>query len=135
MTQSIEIPDGFEPHFKKSSLTDPWEPIYSRKLEDRVQIGLVTSQAHTNSRGLVHGGLISALADNAMGLSCAIQYEVPRNILTMNLSVDFVSAAGLGQWLLFDSSFTKLGSNVCFAQCFVLANEKIVARASGVFKS
>lgn len=131
----MHIPEGFEPHFKTSSLTDPWEPIYSRKLEDRVQIGLVTSEAHTNSRGLVHGGLISALADNAMGLSCAIQYSEARNILTMNLSVDFVSAAGLGQWLLFDSSFTKLGGSVCFAQCFVTANEKVVARASGVFKA
>ena len=26
-----DIPDGFEPHFRKSPLTDPWEPLYRRK--------------------------------------------------------------------------------------------------------
>lgn len=131
----MDIPEGFTHHFKQSSLTDPWEPVYSRKLEDRVQLGLPTTDAHTNSRGLVHGGLITALADNAMGLSCGIQYPERRNILTMNLNVDFVSVATVGQWLLFDTSFSKLGKSVCFAQCFITADEKTVARASGVFKA
>jgi uncharacterized protein (TIGR00369 family) len=131
----MDIPAGFERHFKTSSLTNPWEPIYSCKLEDRIQLGLPTTEMHTNSRGFVHGGLITALADNAMGLSCAIQYPEKRNILTMNLSVDFVSVAKVGQWLLFDSSFSKLGNSVCFAQCFVTAEGKTVARASGVFKA
>ena len=131
----MSLPAGFEPHFKKSSMTDPWEPIYSQKLADRVQIGLVATAQHTNSRGFVHGGLITSLADNAMGLSCAVQYPEPRNILTMSLSVDFVSVAETGQWLLFDTEFSKIGGSVCFAQCFVTSDETIVARASGVFKS
>lgn len=133
------VPAGFEPHFKKSSMTDPWEPIYSRRLADRVQIGLLAGDQHTNSRGFVHGGLLTTLADNAMGLSCAVQYPESRNILTMNLSIDFVSVARTGQWLLFDTSFSKLGGSTCFAQCFVTGShadgDTIVARASGVFKS
>jgi hypothetical protein len=28
-----DIPDGFEPHFRKSPLTDPWEPLYSKRTE------------------------------------------------------------------------------------------------------
>jgi len=35
-------------------------------------MGLWLAKPHTNSRGLIHGGLISALADNAMGYSCAL---------------------------------------------------------------
>ncbi|HEX5006792.1 MAG TPA: thioesterase, partial [Hyphomonadaceae bacterium] len=60
------IPSGFEPHFRKSPLTDPWEPLYSKHLPDRIVLGLHTRQPHTNSRGLIHGGLIAALADNAL---------------------------------------------------------------------
>ena len=63
-------PEGFQPHFRKSPLTDPWEPLYSKVLPDRVVIGLYVREPHTNSRGMLHGGLIAALADNAMGLSC-----------------------------------------------------------------
>ena len=67
----IDIPDGFEPHFRKSPLTDPWEPLYSKRTDKAVIIGLRLAKPHTNGRGLVHGGLITALADNAMGYSCA----------------------------------------------------------------
>ena len=70
-TQTEAPPAGFAPHDRKSPLTDPWEPLYSRKTDRAVVLGLIAGPAHTNSRGFVHGGLIGALADNAMGLSCA----------------------------------------------------------------
>ncbi len=100
-----------------------------------MQLGLVASDCHTNSRGFVHGGLISTLADNAMGLSCAFQYPEPRPLLTVNLSVDYISVARLGQWLLFDTTYTKIGGSLCFAECFVRSDDKVVAKASGVFKA
>ena len=58
---SQTIPEGFNPHFRKSPLTDPWEPLYSRLLEDRIVLGLRADERHCNSRGIVHGGLITAL--------------------------------------------------------------------------
>ena len=66
-----EIPAGFEPHFRQSPFTDPWEPLYSKKTEKAVTMGLRLAKAHTNARGLIHGGLIASLADNSMGYSCA----------------------------------------------------------------
>ena len=75
-----EVPDGFERHFRRSGLTDPWEPLYSRKLDDRVQIGLTLAAPHCNSRGLVHGGLIAALADNAMGSGTFINQETGKQV-------------------------------------------------------
>jgi acyl-coenzyme A thioesterase PaaI-like protein len=72
------IPEGFERHFRQSPLTDPWEPIYSKRTADAVIIGLRLATPHTNSRGLIHGGLITALADNAMGLSCAARLDTAR---------------------------------------------------------
>ena len=67
MTPS-EIPAGFEPHFRKSPLTEPWEPLYSKRLPDRIVLGLHTRQPHTNSRGLIHGGLIAAHRLKAAGV-------------------------------------------------------------------
>ena len=131
-------PQGFSPHFRKSGLTDPWEPLYSEVLEDRVRIGLYLREAHCNSRGLVHGGLIATLADNAMGLSCAqvckAQGEAVKGLVTISLHTDFVSSASLGSWLVVDTHFVKAGRSVCFAQATVSADEKIVATASGTFK-
>jgi acyl-coenzyme A thioesterase PaaI-like protein len=62
-------PEGFAPHFRKSPVTEPWEPLYSKTSADGVEIGLTIAPEHCNSRGFLHGGVIAALADNAMGLS------------------------------------------------------------------
>ncbi|HME08975.1 MAG TPA: hypothetical protein VKG25_18090 [Bryobacteraceae bacterium] len=48
------IPEGFEPHFRKSPLTDPWEPLYSKREPEAVLLGFVAGEQHTNSRGFVH---------------------------------------------------------------------------------
>jgi acyl-coenzyme A thioesterase PaaI-like protein len=64
-----QIPAGYSRHFRASPLTDPWEPLYSKAENGAILLALRIRQAHCNSRGFAHGGLISALADNAMGLS------------------------------------------------------------------
>jgi uncharacterized protein (TIGR00369 family) len=125
---------GFAPHDRKSPLTAPWEPLYSRIAGERVILGVRAAAAHTNSRGFVHGGLISALADNAMGLSCARTLDLAGGLVTVNLAVDFLGSAFPGQWLEFDTVFVKPGSTLCFAQAFVTADGKPCARASGVFR-
>ena len=89
----LDPPVGFAPHDRKSPLTDPWEPLYSRKAPDAVVLGLRAGPAHTNSRGFVHGGLIGALADNAMGLSCGRASGHAGGFVTVNLNVDFLSTA------------------------------------------
>ena len=125
---------GFAPHDRKSPLTAPWEPLYSRLAGDRVILGLRVAEAHTNSRGFVHGGLISALSDNAMGLSCARTLGLAGGLVTVSLAVDFLSSAYLGQWLEFDTMFVKPGTTLSFAQAFVTADGKPCARANAVFR-
>src|SRR5690349_9158663 len=121
------IPAGFQPHFRKSPLTEPWEPIFSRRETDRVVIGMHVRAAHTNSRGMVHGGLIAALADNAMGLSCVAvltgEGRKPEGgLVTVSMATDFMGAAKLGQWLEFDTQYVRTGKTLCFAQAFVTAD-------------
>src|SRR6201993_1154247 len=103
MTMTIDIPAGFEPHFRKSPFTDPWEPLYSKRTEKGVTIGLRLEQPHTNARGLIHGGLIASLADNSMGYSCAQAMGGSSSLVTISLAVDFIGSAQLGQWLAVES--------------------------------
>jgi uncharacterized protein (TIGR00369 family) len=131
---SSDIPDGFERHFRQSPLTDPWEPIYSRQTADAVILGLRLAKPHTNSRGLIHGGLIATLADNAMGLSCAVKLGGGVRLVTVGLAVDFVGTAQIGQWLAVESEVIKTGSTICFAQCRVTADGLVIARANATFR-
>lgn len=130
----IPPPNGFERHYRRSPLTDPWEPLYSRRVDDSLQIGLRIADAHTNSRGFAHGGLVSALADNAMGLSCGLELEGANGLLTVNLALDFLAVARIGQWLQVQPSVVKRGRSLCFASALVTADGKPCARASATFQ-
>jgi acyl-coenzyme A thioesterase PaaI-like protein len=128
------VPEGFERHTRRSGLTDPWEPIYARRSSRGVNLGVRTGTAHANSRGFVHGGLISALADNAMGFSCGQEIDNTQGLVTVSLSIDFIGFAKVGQWLEIRPEVIKTGKSLCFANALVLADDTVCARASAVFK-
>jgi acyl-coenzyme A thioesterase PaaI-like protein len=128
------VRDGFERHTRRSGLTDPWQPIYARQSAHGVSLAIRADAPHANSRGFVHGGLITALADNAMGLSCGQQVANTSDLVTVSLSVDFVGFAKVGQWLEIRPEVIKAGKSLCFANALVLADDSVCARASGVFK-
>jgi uncharacterized protein (TIGR00369 family) len=133
MTTSA-IPAGFEPHFRRSPLTDPWEPLYSKRTDKAVIIGLRLAKPHTNGRGLIHGGLIAPLADNAMGYSCAQATGWTMTFVTISLAVDFVGTAEIGQWCTVESEVIKTGRTICFAQSLIKADDTVIARANGTFR-
>jgi uncharacterized protein (TIGR00369 family) len=132
--ENIEPPPGFEPHYRRSPLTDPWEPIFSRKTERAVILGLRIAERHCNGRGFAHGGLIASLADNAMGLSCGQALKGAGGLVTVNLAVDFLRTANIGQWLEVETTFVRPGSTLSFAQAFVTADSEPCARANAVFR-
>ena len=131
---ATDIPEGFEPHFRKSPLTDPWEPLYSKRTDKAVVMELRLARSHTNSRGLIHGGLIAALTDKAMGHSCGHKMRGAHSLVTVSMSIDFISSAQIGQWLVVESEVIKTGGTLCFAQCRVTADGVVIARANGTFR-
>ena len=101
-------------------------------------IGLEVRRVHCNSRGLVHGGLISALADNAMGCSISASLATAgdsngTNMLTVSLQVDFLGLASIAQWLEFDTVFVRTGRTLQFANCMVRTDPEVIAKASATY--
>ena len=133
-------PEGFVRHGRVSPLTAPWEPLYERALPDRLLLGLWLRTPHTNTRGSAHGGLIAALADKAMGLSCAVVRgitqadEDPASLVTVSLSVDYLETARIGQWFVIDTNFVKAGRSLCFTGADLTADGALVARAHATFR-
>jgi uncharacterized protein (TIGR00369 family) len=140
MTEPTElVPDGFAPHTRKSPLTDPWEPLYAKIVDGALVLGVRIRQAHCNARGFAHGGLISALADNAMGHSVVGTLRRKEgnngaNAVTVSLTLDFLGTVQLGQWLEIVPRVLKAGSNLGFADCLVLADGRPVARGNATFR-
>lgn len=66
----------------------------------RVVFGLRPGQEHLNPLGTVHGGVLSALLDSAMG--CAVHSRLPAGVgyTTLQLDVKFVRAIHAGDGAL-----------------------------------
>src|SRR5258705_7963612 len=120
---TTDIPEGFERRTRRSPLTDPWEPLYSKTTDKAVIVGLRLAKPHTNGRGLIHGGLIASLADNAMGYSCAQSTDWTTSFVTISLAVDYVGSAQIGQWLAVGSDVIKTRGTICFVQSLIKADD------------
>ena len=131
-------PEGYQPHDRRSPLTRPWEPLYARRTERAVQLAVEIREPHLNSRGLVHGGVISALADNAMGLSAIAATNAdggtPQRALTVSLSLDFVDGARPGEWLEIVPVVVRAGHTLAFVECRVVVGERMIARGNATFR-
>src|SRR6202049_685521 len=131
---NTDIPEGFQRQSRSSPLTDPWEPIYSKQTPGALILGLRLATPHTNARGFVHRGLIAALTDKAMGHSCGRKLHGACSLVTVSMSIDFIGSAQIGQWLTVETDVIKTGSTICFAQCFVKADDLVIARANATFR-
>src|SRR5258707_2824347 len=90
---ATDIPEGFERQSRRSPLTDPWEPIYSKHTPDAIILGLRLATPHTNARGFVHGGVIATLSRNATRPNCRHKLRGVHSLGTVSISLDFVRHA------------------------------------------
>ena len=128
-----ETPEDFEPIFRTSPYIDLLGPIYNRKTDAGLVIGLKAEEKHCNARGLVHGGVFSSLADIALGYNAAFQSEEPIPIVTASLTVDYAGSAKIGDWIEIQTDIQKVGKSMAFANCYFTVDSKRIVRASGVF--
>ncbi len=69
-----------------------------------------------------------------MGHSCGHKMRGVHSLVTVSMSIDFVSSAQIGQWLTVETEVIKTGSTICFAQCLVKADDAVIARANATFR-
>lgn len=128
-----DVPEDFEPIFRTSPYLDLLGPIYNRKTEQGLIIGLRAEQKHCNARNLVHGGVFSSLADIALGYNAAFQGKEPTPMVTASLTVDYAGSAKMGDWIEVNTDIQKVGKSMAFANCYFTVGKKRIVRASGVF--
>jgi uncharacterized protein (TIGR00369 family) len=131
----MTVPDDFQPHFRQSPVTDPWQPLFSRVRPGGTDLLFEVRPAHCNSRGFLHGGVLATLCDNAMGLSLGMSlgHDGPQ-VVTVTLSVDYTGSARLGETVLIAPRVIRAGGTLGFCDALVSAGDVVVARANATFR-
>ncbi|MEN9588396.1 MAG: hypothetical protein RLZZ481_182, partial [Pseudomonadota bacterium] len=109
-------------------------PIYSKPDGAHLfRLGFRVAQEHLNIERVVHGGMLSTVADQAIGVNVAHANNQTNDVLTMHLSVDFISPAVLGDWVEASVSLSKVSGRVRFGNCELRVGDRLVLKASAIF--
>lgn len=104
-----------------------------KKLDDHhIQIKLPVQDLFINSLGVIHGGIISSLADIAMANLGSTNELGIQKAVTVDLNVSFLKPA-TGAFLLADAQIVKQGRNIIHAECSILNDkEEMVAKSKAI---
>ncbi|HEC56142.1 MAG TPA: PaaI family thioesterase [Gammaproteobacteria bacterium] len=127
------VPEGFVSLPRSSPLLDLLGPAYCRGEGLRLEIGLRADNRHANGRGTVHGGVLATLADIGMGYAMAFSSEPPLPLITASMTLDYLGAVQVGEWIVVRLEHHKRGRQMAFATVSLQVGEKVVARANAVF--
>jgi len=94
---------------------------------------VIVKENHLNSSGIAHGGFIAAAVDAGAG-TAAHRTADNNPCVTISLELKFISPVQLGQELIGKTKIQKKTKSMVFLTCELLAADKIVATASGVWK-
>lgn len=127
------VPPGFELLPPGLGFTDAIAPCYRKVEGTKVAMGLRVEQSHCNMMGVCHGGVLMTLADIAAAAGVNLVRGKKAGSPTLNLSLDFISAGRLGQWLEAEITHTTVKRLFGFSSGVISNNEGVVARFNGTF--
>ena len=91
------IPTGFRELTEASGFAAANGPWFEKIEDGRAICGFVPGPQHANALGIVHGGMLAAFLDSAMGVS--VWQTLQRRAVTLTLSLDYLGPARIGDWL------------------------------------
>ena len=102
--------------------------------EGTATVDMRATEDMANYSGFVHGGMISALADSAMGRSLRTLTPGITRAMSFDLKLNFINAAKIGESLRATGKVVHAGRRTVVTECRVEdRNGKLVATASGTF--
>ncbi len=92
---------------------------------EQMEMGFRITDCHLNGGGICDGGAIATFADVHMALAITFQGGIEAPILpTISLSLDYLSAGRLGEWVQATGEILRQTSNFVFAQTIVRTGDR-----------
>jgi acyl-coenzyme A thioesterase PaaI-like protein len=124
------LPEGFvDPH--NGGFTEDIGPIYQLRCAETVCSGFYVEQRHCNPQAICHGGWLSTFADVALVRQGSL---IAGPLVTISLTVDFIGAAHLGEWVESCCEVATKTNSMVFVQGTATAGSRPALRMNGIFK-
>lgn len=133
LAEQRDPPAGFMPMPQVSPVLELLGPIYMQGSGEARRFGMYVLHKHCNVRRNVHGGVLAALADVALGFTLGYLAQPVSGYVTVSLNIDYAGNADEGDWLESTTDVQRRGRTLAFANCYIWRGETRIVRASGVF--
>ena len=132
------IPPGFEPYTIWGNFDANIYPLFRRRDEKGVAIGLRVEGKHCNMHGAMHGGALATFVDIGMGQAVHFGETTPTLMVTSSMVIDYLGEAKLGAWIECSARVLKRGRRLIIVDCMVQqtsgdAPARAVARCNATF--
>ena len=151
MSTKSAVPAGFEPWSTTSPFNKHAGPYFFKTDGSQLVLGLRIEEKHCNRSGSLHGAMICAIADVAIGNNIGLMIAGAHDpeeadarqqagdpsrapMATVSMTTDFVGTARLGEWIEVHVDVQRAGRTLAFANAYVVKGEERIARSSAVFR-
>ena len=129
----LDAPPGFVPaHFSRGFL-DRGGPYWLHATDGGTMVGLRIDEGHLNYHDAAHGGVLTTFADVALSYALHASKQPPLPVATATLTVNFLSAAKLGDWLEAEASIDRAGQRMAYTSGVIRRDGEPIATMLGVF--
>ena len=128
----MDLPEGYAV-YEASNFALTFGPVYQSNEGSVPVLGLWAGKQHANTMGAVHGGLLLALADTALGTYVKSLISEESLAVTVDLHSSFMRGARIGQWIEARPSLDRRGRSMVFASATLTADSVTIARVSATF--
>jgi acyl-CoA thioesterase len=105
---------------------------YKRLDDNSLQITLPVQDLFINSAGVIHGGIISSLADVAVSNLLPANEDGIQQAVTVDLNVSFLKPA-VGTYLLADAKMERKGKTLIHTECSIYNDQQeMVAKSKAI---
>lgn len=134
VTEEELLADGWQ-RLQAVRYTAAVGPSFGKVIDGKVTAGLLAQEHLGNDNlGIVHGGAIMTFADIALGLGIAHANGQASNFVTAQMQVYFTAAGNVGEFITCQPEVIRKTSSLVFLRGLIVAGDKVIASADGMFK-
>ena len=99
--------------------------------DGEARLELCADSRHANLYSMAHGGVLTTMADTAMGAKCL---ALNKKVVTISITMQFMHAIMTGTRVMTDATVLHNGRQTMVCECQIVdANRKLYAKANATF--
>lgn len=96
-----------------------------------VRLELLVKSQHSNCYDILHGGVMTTMADTAMGAAC---FQRNKKVVTVSMTTEFMHAVKIGTKIFTDAKILHDGNQIMICDCRIVdAAGKLYAKVNATF--